>query len=57
MKGLAIVPLALVAATPEPPLVRAAGGQALCLPAPQRTTPRNLYEPADRWRRDQRTIA
>lgn len=57
MKALAIASLALIAATPEPPVIPAGGAQALCLPAPRRTTPRNLNERADKWQRDQRTIA
>ena len=57
MKALAIASLALLAGTPEPLLIPAAGGPALCLPSPQRTTPRNLYDRADKWQRDQRTIA
>ena len=57
MKALAIASLALLAATPDPLLIPAAGVPALCFPAPQRTTPRNLYERADKWQRDQRTIA
>lgn len=57
MKALAIAPLALLAAATEQPPRLVAGAQALCLPAPQRTTPRNLYDRADKWQRDQRTIA
>ena len=57
MKALAIASLALLAPAAEPLLIPAARGQALCLPAPHRTTPRNLYERPDKWQRDQRTIA
>ncbi len=57
MKALAIASLALLAGTTEPPLVPSGHVPALCLPPPQRTTPRQLYERADKWQHDQRTIA
>ena len=57
MKALTIASLALLAGITEPPLVASAGVQGLCVPPPQRTTPRKLYERADKWQHDQRTIA
>lgn len=55
MKALAIASLALLAGATQPPL--AADTQHLCVPPPQRTTPRRLYERSDKWQHDQRTIA
>jgi hypothetical protein len=57
VKALAIASLALLAGTREPPLIPSGGLEALCVPPPQRTTPRKLYERADKWQHDQRTIA
>ena len=57
MKAVAIASLALLAGTAEPPLIRSGGVQGLCVPPPQRTTPRKLYDRADKWQHDQRTIA
>ena len=57
MKALAIASLALLAGSVDAPMWPAASAQQLCVPPPPRTTPRTLYERADKWQRDQRTIA
>ena len=57
MKAVAIASLALLAGAPEPELDPAAAQRHFCVPPPERTTPRQIYEPVDKWQRDQRTIA
>ena len=57
MKSLSILVLALLASSSGGSLSPADQGQHLCIPRPERTTPRGLYERHDKWQRDQRAIA
>ena len=57
MKAVAIASLALLAGAPEPQFDPASGPRHYCVPPPERTTPRQIYDPVDKWQRDQRTIA
>ena len=56
MKLLAAV-IVLVAPAIGGSAIHADAAQQFCVPPPVRTTPRHNYERADKWQRDQRTIA